>query len=500
MHRLVYLLLAVLSLQACSKSALENDERLQEMRGVWITNVDSEVLFDKESIVEAVDYLADRGFNLMFPVVWNKGYTLYPSQVMVDYFGEEYRIDPLFAEQGRDPLAEFIVEAHRRGMEVMPWFEFGFASSFEEDGGHLIGKKPHWAARDSSGALLKKNGFEWMNAIHPEVQDFMLALINEVIENYDIDGIQGDDRLPAMPSEGGYSDFTASLYEQEMDQRPPASSREPEFLQWKSDKLSDFGGRLYDLVKSHDENLIVSLSPSVYDWSKREYLQDSPEWIRRNQVDILHPQAYRYEIERYLTTVDDVATYSGYMPQDDGSYYVDRSNVFVSPGVLIKSGPRYNNPEYVLEALRYHRELGLHGEIFFFYEGLHHANEYLADSLYKHFYHEPAVLPYRSNPDWRFEAIILDAGTTTADIPQSGSYRVFVEIPFGEEFDGAVGVNLQVNETHRELTHSQRKLIGGWNHVGQTDFVSGETVRLDSVSGASEQRIMLLINRKKSSQ
>ena len=339
-----YLLLPMLLLlAACTANPEpEVDPRPAEMRGVWITNVDSEVLFTPGGIEQAMDYLADRGFNLIFPVVWNKGYTLYPSQVMADYFGEEYRIDPLFAEQQRDPLAELIIHAHRRGMEVMPWFEFGFASSFEADGGHLIAMRPEWAARDSTGALLKKNGFEWMNAIHPEVQDFMLALVREVAENYDVDGIQGDDRLPAMPSEGGYSDFTRTLYEQETGRTVPDSSREPHFLQWKSDKLSDFGGRLYEMVKSVNPDLIVSLSPSVYDWSKREYLQDSPEWIRRGQVDILHPQAYRYAIERYLTTVDDVARYSGYMAMDDGSMYVDRTGVYVSPGVLIKSGPRYN--------------------------------------------------------------------------------------------------------------------------------------------------------------
>lgn len=497
MYRILFFLLGMgMFTQACSTATVDvADDRLREMRGVWVTNVDSEVLFSPEGIIEAMDYLADRGFNLIFPVVWNKGYTLYPSQVMADYFGEEYRIDPLFAEQGRDPLAELIVEAHRRGMEVMPWYEFGFASSFESDGGHLIAMRPHWAARDSSGALLKKNGFEWLNAIHPEVQDFMLALIQEVVENYDIDGIQGDDRLPAMPSEGGYSEFTRELYLQETGREVPSYSREEHFLQWKSDKLSDFGGRLYEMVKSHNEDLIVSLSPSVYDWSKREYLQDSPEWIRRNQVDILHPQAYRYEIERYLTTVDDVARFSGYIPMEDGSFYVERGNALVSPGVLIKSGPRYNGPEYVLRAMEYHRELGLHGEVFFFYEGLHHANQYLADSIYTHFYHEPAVLPYRENPDWRFPGILLDADHDRAQIPQSGTYRVMAAFPVGEHFDGAVGITLNIDGSDRRVSHSAFTSDGGWTEIAQLDFNNGATVRLSETEGLSEARIMFLIRR-----
>ena len=39
----------------------------------------------------------------------------------------------------------------------------------------------------------------WWNALHPGPQKFLLELIEEVVTRYDIDGIQGDDRLPAMP-------------------------------------------------------------------------------------------------------------------------------------------------------------------------------------------------------------------------------------------------------------------------------------------------------------
>lgn len=492
MNRFLPLVFITLLMQACSPSA--PIEEVREMRGIWITNVDSEVLFEKEAIVEAMDYLADRGFNLIFPVVWNKGYTLFPSQVMVDYFGEEYQIDPLFAAQGRDPLKELIVEAHRRGMEVMPWFEFGFSSSFEQNGGHLLRMRPHWAARDSSGALLKKNGFEWMNAINPEVQDFMLALIRETIENYDIDGIQGDDRLPAMPSEGGYDDYTLQLFIDETGKTPPMYSREPEWLQWKADKLSDFGGRLHDLIKSYDENLIVSLSPSVYEWSKNEYLQDYPEWIRRQQVDILHPQAYRYEIERYKTTADDVALYSGLIPMEDGSYYVDIGKTLISPGILIKAGPRYNGPEYVLEALKHHREVGFHGEIYFFYEGLHHANQYLADSLHKYYYNVPASLPYRENAH-RFPGIQTFAGERALRLPQTADYTVLVKLADGERYEGPASILLDVNGKELRVSNVNFSGTAGWNIIGRTSIKDSDRVRVHEIGGVIASDVMFLVNR-----
>jgi uncharacterized lipoprotein YddW (UPF0748 family) len=108
-----------------------------ETRGVWLTNTDSKVLTSRQRIAEAMDFLADTGFNVVFPVVWNKARTLYPSQVMRETFGVE--IDPLYA--GRDPLAELIEEARRHRLAVIPWFEYGFASSYNLNGGHMLAKK-----------------------------------------------------------------------------------------------------------------------------------------------------------------------------------------------------------------------------------------------------------------------------------------------------------------------------------------------------------------------
>ncbi|MBE9018491.1 family 10 glycosylhydrolase, partial [Chroococcidiopsidales cyanobacterium LEGE 13417] len=156
---------------------------VSEIRGIWITNTDSAVLDSQANIAEAMNFLAATGFNVVFPVVWSKGATVYPSQVMRSQFG--LAIDPRYT--GRDPLAELVAEARRVELKVIPWFEYGFASSYNQNGGQLLAKKPEWAARDCNGNLLKKNGFEWMNALDSQVQDFLLSLILEVVNNYDID-------------------------------------------------------------------------------------------------------------------------------------------------------------------------------------------------------------------------------------------------------------------------------------------------------------------------
>ena len=70
----------------------------------------------------------------------------------------------------------------------------------------------------------------------------MLFRSLDVVKNYDVDGIQGDDRLPAMPAEGGYDDYTLQLYATENNGKaPPVDPKEPSWLQWKADRLSAFG-------------------------------------------------------------------------------------------------------------------------------------------------------------------------------------------------------------------------------------------------------------------
>jgi uncharacterized lipoprotein YddW (UPF0748 family) len=358
------------------------DERV-EIRGVWLTNVDSDVLSSGEEIDRAMGRLAARGFNVVFPVVWNKGYTLYPSEVMAGYFGEAARIDPTFARDGRDPLQELIQAARHHGLLVVPWFEFGFAASHGEHGQHILGTYPEWTARDAAGQPLTKNGFTWMNALHPAPQEFLLRLVEEVASRYDVDGVQGDDRLPAMPSEGGYDPYTVEQYQQEHGGEPPPSDhQDPAWLQWRADRLSDFGGRLYEQVKAARPDLVVSLSPSPFPWSLEEYLQDWPEWVRRGQVDALHPQLYRYEVARYVEALDE--SLAAFRTAEG------HERVLFAPGLLIKVGPRYNGPTYVRQVLEEHRRRGVDGEVFFFYEGLWEENESLADTLHRHFYHAPA--------------------------------------------------------------------------------------------------------------
>lgn len=338
------------------------------IRGVWIPSTDCKVLTSKQRIAEAMNLIADTGFNTVFPVVWNRGFTAYPSQIMREQFGAE--IDARY--QGRDPLAELIVEANRVGLKVIPWFEYGFVSSYNLNGGHLLAKKPEWAARDCSGNLLKKNNFEWMNSLDPEVQEFLLGLMLEVAKNYPVNGVQGDDRI-ALPAEGGYDEKTVKRYREECGREPPSHCRERHWLHWRADIITEFVARVHRELKAINPDLLLSMSPSPYEWGLVEYLQDSKSWVDKKLVDMLHPQFYRRDFNDYKQLVDRLI----------GEQLSGEQVQCVSPGILLANrGSHYSiTPELLLQVIAYNRCRGIQGEVLFFYEGLRDNGNALAEVL-----------------------------------------------------------------------------------------------------------------------
>jgi uncharacterized lipoprotein YddW (UPF0748 family) len=119
-----------------------------EMRGVWLTNIDSQVLFSKEALATAVDQLAALNFNTLYPTVWNWGYTLYPSATAQRQMGIRQHLyadlrapSPSPNQDERDMLQEAIELGHAKGMAVIPWFEFGFMAPANYE---LYRRHPDW--------------------------------------------------------------------------------------------------------------------------------------------------------------------------------------------------------------------------------------------------------------------------------------------------------------------------------------------------------------------
>ncbi len=375
MHKIIFYIIP-LFLMACQ--ATGNDQQQEKkyvigysepVKGVWLTNVASDALSSRENVANAVEKCHELGINTIFVVTWNKAMTMYRSDIMKDFTGIEMdpTLDPL--NTGRDPLQEVIGEAQKYGIKVIAWFEFGFSSSYQANGGILLEKNPHWASLDAEGKLTTKNGFEWMNALDKEVQDFVLSLILEVVNKYNVDGIQGDDRLPALPSQGGYNPSVVEAYEADnFGAQPPTYHKDYNWTQWRAEILNDFMKRIYREVKAADKECIVSMSPSIFPWSKEEYLQDWPTWVNFGYVDMIVPQVYRRDSASYTRTLEAQLRYV--LPEKMHLFY---------PGLLIRADEEQPSEEFFRYMLEENRRLGFEGEVYFFYEGLDKYSDILKE-------------------------------------------------------------------------------------------------------------------------
>jgi uncharacterized lipoprotein YddW (UPF0748 family) len=326
---------------------------MREVRGVWIPEGrHCAVLTTDTGIERALDALRERGFNVVFPAVWNRGLTAFPSEVMRRHgFAIQ---DPLYA--GFDPLGELTQAATKRGIAVIPWFEYGFASSPEGDGGHILRAKPHWASRTPEGALCRHGSLVWMNALLPEVQAFLIELILEVVRHYPVSGIQGDDRLPAMPRQSGYDRFSQQLYREATGVSSPPPISDANWTAFRCTQLTLFLTRLRQAVKTLKPECLISMAPAPMPHGKRELMQESHHWLQAGLVDWLHPQIYRTTALSYRRALKSM------LP-----HWSRELRAKVAPGLALWCHQAPVPERHLLSMRAENRRAGLAGEVVFHY-------------------------------------------------------------------------------------------------------------------------------------
>lgn len=325
----------------------------QEIRGVWMTTNDTDVMRDHDRLKEAVDKLAQLNFNTIYVVVWNSGYVLYPSPV-----AQQAGIQPFVRRglQGQDMLADLISLAHQRGMLVVPWFEFGFMAPPISE---LTEAHPDWLTQRQNGSqtsISAAGEVAWMNPFRPEVQQFLTDLVLEVMSRYDVDGVQFDDHM-ALPVEFGYDRYTANLYRQETQRTLPSNPRDAAWMTWRANKITAFMTSLNQAVKARQPSAIFSVSPNPYFVAYNSFLQDWVSWVRGGIVDELIVQIYRSDLQSFADQIN--------QPE------IQEAQQRIPTGVGILTGLR-NRPvpmNFIQSKVRTARSRRL-GVAFFFYESL----------------------------------------------------------------------------------------------------------------------------------
>lgn len=287
-----------------------------EIRGIWLTNVNSNVLYNnekcsddsKECLGNAIKEIRNFNFNTIYPTIYQGGYTLYPSEVMKKYLEKNYKEAPKL--EGKNLLGKLVAESRKQKLTLIPWLEFGFMVPSSSELGQYATQQNDWLTKKYDGSIedaVATNSIGqpivWLNPFQPEVQKFMLNLIKEIISKEGVDGIQLDDHF-GLPVEFGYDDYTINLYQKEHNGKMPPNpdkdgqgniKENPEWEEWKNwraNMITQFITKISKTVKQIKPNSIISLSPLEYPWSFNRHLVDWPRWIDKKLVDEVVIQTY----------------------------------------------------------------------------------------------------------------------------------------------------------------------------------------------------------------
>ncbi|MFZ3588976.1 glycoside hydrolase family 10 protein [Bacillus sp. DJP31] len=277
---------------AKNASFLTVESRVVDARGVWHRPVEK----NREEIIATLDRLSESNYNMLFLETFFHGYTIYPGKIAEQ--------NPDFL--GWDPLAVFIEEGKKRGIEVHAWVHTFFVGHESlHPPGPILKEHPNWAAVDRQGDLPSKKevGYYYVNPALPEVRDFLSTLFNETTSNYDLSGLHLDYiRYPvSMPYDVGYSydEYSRSEFKKETGYDPLEITPDgnPEAWEkwnvWREQQITTFVERIYKETKSLNPEIDLSTAvfPEVSDAIDQKF-QNWIDWVEAGYMDFITPMVY----------------------------------------------------------------------------------------------------------------------------------------------------------------------------------------------------------------
>ena len=319
--------------------------------GVWLTNSPSPLYYDKTTLLKAMDELQQAGFTALYPNVWSRGTTFHRSQFAP--------VEPPLLKAGLnlDPICAISQEGRKRGMKVIPWFEYGL---MEPADAAVVKQHPEWVlTRRDGNPVMTMHGKEmvWLNPAHPGVRERFIGLVVEVMKRCKMDGLQLDDHF-AWPVELGYDPYTTALYQQDTGVQPPKDHTNRYWMTWRRRQLT---GLLRELRQRLDDASLpqrISLSPGPFRFAYNHWLQDWELWAVGELIDDLVVQNYAYSLKGFAKDLNQPALRKA-----------RQWGLPVQIGVLAGFGKRTTPIPVLAEKKRLSNEQG-YGVIYFYWEGL----------------------------------------------------------------------------------------------------------------------------------
>lgn len=355
-----------------------NEPSATEVRAVWITTnygldwprnrTNQEV--QKRELIAILDSLQKHNFNTVLFQARARGEVFYHSDIepMSSLIVRNKNDKTSF-----DPLAFAIEESHKRGMDCHAWivtYPLGGDRHVRSLGSASVTKK--------NPSITKKYKSEWfLDPGNPRTDDYLLSIVEEIVKNYDVDGIHFDYiRYPSntgvFPDDGLYRQYGKG------------KSR----ADWRRDNITRFVSKAYSLVKEEKPWVQVSSAPlgryrALNDrgrgWTAKETVfQDAAKWMDMGIHDALYPMMY-YKEELFYPYLDD---------------WHDNSNGrIIVPGLGAYQMIELKwSQKDITDQIDYSRNKNVHGQAYFRAENILSNTKGILNKIYE-YYEYPAKLP-----------------------------------------------------------------------------------------------------------
>ncbi|CAG5104664.1 Oidioi.mRNA.OKI2018_I69.chr1.g1432.t1.cds [Oikopleura dioica] len=274
----------------------------REFRGVWITTV-SNIDWPKQrglspevaqaQLIAQLDLAQENNFNVVVFQIRPQADAFYRSELepWSYWLTNKQGVDP-----GWDPLEFAITEAHRRGLELHGWLNPYRANAAESQKDNLDPLSPVHQYPDYAYEIGK---YIWLDPGADEIKAHTKAVISDILNRYDVDGLHYDDYFYPYPSYNNYQGFPDDATYAKYVNAGGAMSRED----WRRENVNELIRDTYELVKNHNSYVNFGVAPFGI-WrpgnppgivgmdAYKDLYCDSKKWLNEGWLDYLAPQLY----------------------------------------------------------------------------------------------------------------------------------------------------------------------------------------------------------------
>jgi len=426
-----YFLITFLSIVGfCSRSRAQDQEELspkREFRGVWVATVTHidwpsrpglTVDQQKQELIGILERHQKMGINAIMLQIRPTADAFYAKsrELWSHWLTGKQGLAPA---GGFDPLEFAIKEAHFRGMELHAWFNpyratMNAAAVTSPD--HITRKRPE--------LFYTYGGQKLFDPGLPEVREYIVQVILDVVKGYDIDGVHFDDYFYPYPISGQKINDQATFTKYPNGFTHIADWRRNNvdlLIRMVNDsvhhykKYVKFGVSPFGIWKNYREDTLGSKTNGLSNY--HELYADSRKWIKEGWVDYINPQIY-FTFSRAAAPFGVLLdwwsnnTYGRHLYIGQAAYLVH------SP--YAKGEAAWGVYSEIPNQIRSIRSNGrVQGSIFFSSKSLSTVAKSLADSLQQDFYRYPALPPQMP---WIDDVVPNEPQHFTAEAKDDGVY------------------------------------------------------------------------------